>query len=105
MNNWLSVVLGAGGTGFVIAVFQGVAQLRQTAASKAGKLLTDLEKARDDAGDREREARDEASYYLDLADYWREWAGTLEFEARRSGVTIPDRKPLPQRPAPRIQET
>lgn len=97
---WAQVLTALGGGTTVVAILQAVRMLRQDNTVKARKAVADMERWRSDA-------LADAAWYLDLADYWRGAYGDLEFAAKTATalpVTLPERLPLPQRPAPRIQE-
>lgn len=102
---WLQTLLGASAAATFWAFFRGVQMLRNDTARHTAKAVADLEKWRLEADARTAAARADADHYLNLADYWREEYGLVVFAARAAGVTLPEARPLPQRPPPRIQET
>jgi DNA-binding PadR family transcriptional regulator len=102
---WLNTLLGAGAAATLWTIFRGVQMLRNDTTARTDKAVADLERWRQEADERTRAAREDADHYLNLADHWREEYGSVVFLARAAGVTLPDPRPLPQRPAPRIQET
>lgn len=104
MESWLNLILGGGLVATIGALFKGLQMLRNSATARTNKAVGDLERWRMEADERTRAAREDADWYLDLADYWRDRAGTAEFQARSAGVTLSDPAPLPTRPPARIQE-
>lgn len=94
---WLSLILGAGGVAFIGAVFKGIQMLRESTAARTAKAVSDLERWREEADERTRLAREEAAWYLDLASYWQQWSGAVEYAASQGGVTLPKRPKLPVR--------
>lgn len=95
---WLNGLLGASTAATLWAIFRGVQMLRTGTDSRTAAALADLEKLRREADVRANVSRADAERYLDLADYWRSWAGTLEYVSRQAGVALPDRPPLPDPP-------
>jgi hypothetical protein len=102
---WLNTLLGAGAAATLWTLFRGVQMLRNDTARHTQTGIALLEKWRDEADERTAAARADADYYLNLADHWREEYGTVVFLSRQAGVTLPEARPLPLRPPPRIQET
>lgn len=100
MNNlptWLTVVLAPGAAGFVWVVFKGLDLWRNGTAAQEARAISNLEKyAEREAGRADRNA--------DLADYYRNWAGTLEWVIITTpGLgpgALPPKPPLPE-PKPR----
>jgi hypothetical protein len=88
---WLSVLLGAGTAGVIGSLVQGVKMLRETASARTARAIAQMEKWKD-------EATQDAEYYHNLSDHWRNWAGTIEYAARQSGVVLPRKPPAPERP-------
>lgn len=94
---WLSLVLGGGGVAFIAALGRGVQVLLDHRERRSAKLMDELELRR-------QSAIDDAEWYVDLAEHWRNRAGDLEYQLRSSGIDPVLAKPLPLRPPPRIQE-
>jgi hypothetical protein len=86
----LTLLLGGGAVATIGAFFQGVKSLQSGARVRERETVTDLVAQR-------KEAWDDRDFANDTSDYWRAWAGTVEYEARRSGVTLPNRPPEPVR--------
>src|SRR5690242_7205639 len=111
MEAWLNLILGGGLVATIGAVFKGLQMFRNSMTVRTRNAVSDLERWRLEADTRTKEARADADWYLDLADYWRARAGMAEFQARSAGVTLDPPPPLPIRqgvnnvtPAP-AQET
>ena len=84
----LALLLGGGAVATIGAFFQGIKSLREGARAKEKDTINELVRQRKEAWI----DRDNAN---DQADYWRRWAGTVEYEARAHGVDLPDRPPEP----------
>lgn len=87
----LSLILGGGAVATIGAFFQGIKSLQSGARAREKETVTELVEQR-------KEAWEDRDYSNDLADYWRTWAGTVEYHARRQGVELPTRSPEPRRP-------
>lgn len=78
----LTLLLGAGGAGFLSALFSGIRALQRGVASRTREGIADLARWRDEANDaRERAERSR--------DAWRMYAAQLEYQILSSGGTIP----------------
>lgn len=88
----LTLLLGGGAVATIGAFFQGVKSLQSGARAREKETVTGLVKQRN-------EAWEDRDYSDDVANYWKQWAGTVEYEARRGGVELPARPPEPQRPS------
>lgn len=95
MNNipaWLTVILAPGAAGFVWVVFRGTDLWRDRTAVQEARAIRNLEKAA------EREAV-RADRNGELADYYRNWAGQLEWIIITTPgfgpQSLPPRPPLP----------
>lgn len=102
MNNvpgWLAVILAPGAAGFVWVVFKGIDLWRNGTAAQEARAIGNLEKFA------ERESF-RADRNQDLLDYYRSWAGTLEWTIRvkLGPEQIPERPALPP-PPPRSRRT
>lgn len=84
----LTLLLGGGAVATITALFQGIKSLQTGARARERDTVTELIAQRKEAW----EDRDKAS---DERDYWRNWAGTVEYYARQKGVDLPGRPPLP----------
>lgn len=101
---WLKYVLGGGAAATIWTVFRGIQMLRNDTTDATDRAVRDMERWRIEADERTRAAREDADWYLDLADYWRQWAATVVFEANAKGVTLPRQPPLPKRPKAKTEE-
>lgn len=84
----LTLLLGGGMVATVSALFSGVKSLRDGARARERDTIADLINQRNEAWT----DRDEA---LNERDYWRNWAGTLEYLALSQGVVVPTKPPMP----------
>jgi hypothetical protein len=100
-TSWLSVILGAGGVGFVGALFKGYKLLRDSAATREKRAIRGLEKWRLDADARTDEALAELDYERSLTAWWGRRAGVLEYALTSRGYPVPPLdEPKPPRPTP-----
>lgn len=84
----LTLLLGAGGAGFISAVVSGVRALHRGVAGRTREGIADLARWRDEANDaRERAERSR--------DAWRAYAAHLEYQILSTGGGIP---PAAKRP-------
>jgi hypothetical protein len=89
----LNIVLGAGGVGFVYACAKVITAWREGTWRRKDSAVADLEKWRRDADDaREWEAVQH--------EWWRQWAGRLEYTvtSQLGHGALPPKDPYPQRP-------
>jgi hypothetical protein len=84
----LTLLLGGGAVATISALFKGVQALQSGARAREKDTVNDLVRQR-------KEAWDDRDKAIDERDYWRNWAGTVEFHARQSGVTLPNRPAEP----------
>jgi hypothetical protein len=84
----LTLLLGGGAVATITALFKGVDSLRSGARARERDTITELVKQRKEAW----RDRDNAQ---DARDYWRNWAGTVEFKARAGGIDVGTRPPEP----------
>jgi hypothetical protein len=84
----LTLLLGGGAVATLTALFSGIKSLREGSKARERDTIKDLIDQRNEAWD----MRDNA---LDARDYWRNWAGQLEYLARSQGLVIPTRPVLP----------
>ena len=87
----LTLLLGGGAVATIGAFFQGIKSLQSGSRAREKETVTDLVRQR-------KEAWQDRDFANDVADYWRTWAGTVEYEARRQGVELPPRPAEPARP-------
>lgn len=90
-GSWVGALLGGSAAATVVAVFQGIKMFREQTSVRTARAIKNFERWRDDA-------TKDAEWYQDIADYWRECYAELSFTATQAGVTLPARKPLPERP-------
>lgn len=89
----LNIVLGAGGVGFLFAVAKVVTAWREGTWKRNDTAVADLERWRADANDeREWEALQHQ--------WWRQWAGRLEYKivSTLGHKALPEREPYPTKP-------
>ena len=84
----LTLLLGGGAVATLTALFQGVKSLQTGARARERDTVKSLV-------DQRKEAWLDRDNSNDFADYWRLWAATVEYEARRQGVDLPARPPEP----------
>jgi len=87
----LGLLLGGGLVATIGAIFQGVRSLQTGARAREKDTVNGLVKQRN-------EAWEDRDYAIEERDYWRNWAGRLEYVAGRGGVTIPEKPPYPVKP-------
>jgi hypothetical protein len=87
----LTLLLGGGLVATIAALFQGIRSLRDGARAREKDTVKELVKQR-------KEAWIDRDNAIDRADYWQQWAGTVEYLARRKGVELPVR---PAEPVPK----
>lgn len=97
LNEVLPLILGAGGAGFIVALVQSVEAWRNGAEAREGKAIANLERWRDEADARSIRLRAHMECEQRWGNYWRGWAGTLEYLMAREGVPLPPRPPEPSR--------
>jgi hypothetical protein len=96
---WLTVILAPGAAGFVWAVFKGIDLWRNGTATQEARAIKNIS----DYAERESYRADRNQ---DLLDYYRSYAGTLEWIIRvqLGPEALPLKPPLPE-PPPRPQLT
>lgn len=83
----LTLLLGGGLVATVGAFFKGIQALQNGARSRERDTVNELVRQRKEAWLDRDNAQDER-------DYWRNWAGDVEFHARTAGVVLPTRRPI-----------
>lgn len=84
----LTLLLGGGFVATLTAAFQGVRSLQTGARTREKETVSALVNQRNEAWvDRDNQT--------DAKDYWRNWAGTVEYLAGQGGVVLPPRPPEP----------
>lgn len=104
VQDWLGVVLGAGGVAFLGALFKGVQMLRDGARAREREAIAGLEKWREDADDRARRAYQELDFMRSIASYWQARAGAREYQLLSNGIQPDPPLPLPL-PSPTESDT
>lgn len=87
VESLLTLLLGGGAVATIGAFFKGVKALQTGARAREKDTVNDLVLQRKEAWDDRDKANDER-------DYWRNWAGTVEYYARANGVELPARPPM-----------
>lgn len=88
-NEVLTLLLGGGAVATIGALFQGIRSLQSGARARERETVDNLVEQRNEAW----VDRDNA---IDRADYWQQWAGTVEYLARQNGVELPLRPAEPK---------
>lgn len=88
----LTLLLGGGAVATISAAFKGIDTLRTGARAREKDTVNQLVEQRDEAW----VDRDNA---IDERDYWRNWAGRLEYGLQQNGVDMP---PKPAFPVPKV---
>ena len=103
----LTLLLGGGATATIVALFNGLKSIREGSRSRERDTIADLiqrRKESDDERDKARDERDEAEVRAEIAlnqrDYWRNWAGMLEYTILQIDPAKLPPKPLPPNPRP-----
>jgi hypothetical protein len=84
----LTLLLGGGAVATISAAFKGIETLRSGARAREKDTVKQLVDQRDEAW----VDRDNA---IDERDYWRNWAGRLEYGLQQHGVDMPEKPPFP----------
>jgi hypothetical protein len=89
----LNIILGAGGIGFVYAMAKVFTAWREGTWRRNDSAVADLEKWR-------RDANDEREWEALQHQWWRGWAGRLEYRitSRLGPEALPEKEPYPTRP-------
>ena len=96
----LTLVLGGGATATIVAVFNGVRALREGSTKREKDTIGDLILRREEADADRKEAYVARDKFADERDWWRNWAGLLEYELRSNGHVLPVRPPMNVIPPP-----
>lgn len=93
----LIAIFSVGGAGAVAALAKGINNWRAGAARTEARAIQNLEKYRDESDARANAESHRASYYHDLAEYWRDRAGNAEYKIRTTwgASEIPTPGPIP----------
>lgn len=93
----LIAVFSAGGAATLAALSKGINGWRAGAARTEARAIQNLEKYRDEADERARQAEHRGAYQHDLAEYWRDRAGNAEYKIRTTwgDAQIPTPGPVP----------
>ena len=84
----LTLLLGGGAVATISAAFKGIDTLRTGARAREKDTVNQLVEQRDEAW----VDRDNA---IDQRDYWRNWAGRLEYGLQQHGIDMPEKPPYP----------
>lgn len=90
LGDLLTLLLGGGLVATITAAVSGIKSLKDGARAREKDSIAELITLRKDAVADKVHAED-------VADYWRQWAGTVEYLARQQGVTLPERPAEPVR--------
>ena len=95
---WLAIILAPGAAGFVWALFKGIDLWRNGTSAREARAIKNIT----DWSERESWNKERA---LDALDYWRTYAGTLEYIVitKLGPSHLPIRPPLPPDPPRRSQ--
>lgn len=85
----LTLLLGGGAVATIGAIFTGVQSLKTGARAREKETVKELV-------DQRKEAWRDRDIAIDERDYWRNWAGTVEYHAVQAGITLPSRPPYPK---------
>jgi len=91
----LTLLLGGGAVATITALFNGVKSLREGSRSRERDTIGDLIQRRKDAEEERDRAYDARDRAFDERDYWRNWAGSLEYVCEQRGVGMPTKPPMP----------
>lgn len=87
----LTLLLGGGTVATLTALFSGIKSLREGSRARERDTIKDLVEQRKEAWKDRDDAFDARDRAFNERDYWRNWAGQLEYLARSKGVEIPAR--------------
>jgi hypothetical protein len=88
LGQLLTLLLGGGCVATITALFNGIKSIREGTRTRERDTIADLIKSRDEA----EEEREDA---LDERDWWRNWAGQLEYICHKNGIELPPKTPMP----------
>lgn len=89
------LLLGAGGATFIWTVVRSYLAIRGAAETREAVAVKNLERWRDEADRRAAVWQKKYEMQVDLTEFWRYRAATLEHRMNLAGVEVP---PLPPRP-------
>lgn len=84
----LTLLLGGGAVATITTIFNGVKTLREGSRVRERDTIRDLV-------EQLHEAWEYKEFAISERDYWRDWAGTLEYIINSSGIELPQK---PQKP-------
>lgn len=94
----LTLVLGAGGIGFLKFLFDGINNWRAGSSKKKSDAMQDLERWRSDANDSREWAESKEQW-------WRDRAGQMQYALTSHGIAIPEpTSAFPVKPQPQFVE-
>lgn len=91
----LTLLLGGGAVATITALFNGVKSIKEGSKSRERDTISDLIEQRKEAWKDRDDAFDSRDKAFDERDYWRNWAGQLDYIVRSKGHEVP---PMPPRP-------
>ena len=91
VGDLLTLLLGGGAVATITALLQGIRSIKDGARAREKDTVSEIISQRNEAW----EMRDAAT---DERDYWRNWAGNLEYLCRTAGIQLPPRPAL-EKPA------
>lgn len=91
VGDLLTLLLGGGAVATITALFKGVRSIQSGARARERDTVNELIKQR-------QESWLDRDFAEDQRDYWRNWAGTVEYYANQKGVELPPRPPEPEKP-------
>lgn len=89
------VVLGAGGATFIWTIVKSYLAIRGSADLREDKAIARLEQFESDCREQLRSERE-------CAQHWRNVAGTYQYTLNVNGIPVPETKPEPGPPAPKL---
>ena len=84
----LTLLLGGGAVATITAIFNGIKTLCEGSRVRKRDTIRDLVEQRN-------EAWEDEEFVVSERDYWRNWAGTLEYIINSRGIELPQK---PQKP-------
>lgn len=92
----LTLLLGGGAVATITALFNGIKSLREGSRSRERDTISDLINRRKEAEEERDRAYDARDRAFDERDWWRNWAGRLEYTLVVNGVPLPPKEPFPK---------
>lgn len=92
----LPAILGAGGAGFIAACVQAYRSFKDGAEAREARAVANLERWREGAEARAERLEKKLETERRWGNYWRLWAGMLEYVIVKAGLPLPPRPPEPR---------